>query len=141
VKMPQRRRTALIPLLITVLVIALAMAFGATAAFADSGGMSSMPGMTDEQMQNMTTPAPAPTAASGAMSDGSMSAGGSVRAGALGPAMDPHMDMGGGSVNWFVIGGFIALVVGSTIGAVLTKRHLARRMASGALAGAGALDV
>jgi hypothetical protein len=140
VKVPQTRRPTLIPLLMTVLVIALALAFGATAAFADSGGMAGMPGMTDEEMQNMATPAPAPTAASGAMSGGSMSSG-SMQTGALGPAMDPHMDMGGGSVNWFVIGGFLALVVGSTIGAVATKRHLARRMASGALAGAGALDV
>jgi hypothetical protein len=69
---------------------------------------------------------------------GSMSGSGSMQSG---QAMDPGMDMGGGSINWFVIGGFIVLVVGSTIGAMATKRHLARRMAAGELAGAGALDV
>jgi hypothetical protein len=58
-------------------------------------------------------------------------------------AMDPHMDMSmdAGTVNWIVIGAFIVLIAGSTLGAVATKRHLARRMAAGELAGAGALDV
>ena len=150
-KRAHRSRAALAPLLIAVLLAALAMGFGAAQARASDGGMSGMSGMSEEEMQsmpgmsgmsademqNMTTPTPAPseTAMSGSMS------GGSVQTGDLGPAMDPHMDMGGGSVNWFVIGGFVALVVGSTLGAVATKRHLARRMAAGELAGAGALDV
>jgi roadblock/LC7 domain-containing protein len=96
----------------------------AAAAFADDGGMSGMPGMSDQEMQNMTAaPTPTATAASGPMSGS-----GSTQSGALGPAMDPHMDMGGGSVNWLVIGGFVALVAGST-------------MAARELAGAGALDV
>jgi roadblock/LC7 domain-containing protein len=108
----------------------------AAAAFADDGGMSGMPGMTDQEMQNMVTPTPAATAAGG-----SMPATGASQAGDMGPAMDPHMDMGGGSVNWLVIGGFVALVAGSTVAAVATKRRVRGRMAAGELAGAGALDV
>ena len=127
--MARRSRSALVPLVITALVMALAMAVGAGAAFADSGGMA---GMSEEEMQSMP--------GMSGMSGDSMSAGDGMQTGDHAPAMDPGMDMGGGPVNWIVIGGFIALVVGSTLGAVATKRHLARRMASGALAGAGALD-
>ena len=120
----RRSRSALVPLVITALVVALAMAVGVGAAFADSGGMA---GMSEEEMQSMP-----------GMSG--MSAGDGMQAGDHALTMDPDMDMGGGPVNWIVIGAFIALVVGSTLGAVATKRHLARRVASGALAGAGALD-
>jgi hypothetical protein len=134
--MPHESRFAFAPLVIVLLVVALALALGATEARASDGGMSGMPGMSAEEMQNMATPTPAATA----MGGGSMSAPGDAQSGDLAPAMDPHMDMGGGSVNWLVIGGFVALIVGSTLGAVATKRHLAGRMAAGELAGAGALD-
>jgi hypothetical protein len=110
------------------LLVALALTLGAAQARASDGGMAGMPGMTEEEMQAMGQPeaAPAPATTDGHESE---------------TVMDPHMSMGGGAVNWLVIGGFIVLVVGSTIGAMATKRHLARRMASGELAGAGALDV
>jgi hypothetical protein len=90
--------------------------------------MAGMPGMTEEEMQAMGQPEAAPPQAGG---DGHASE----------TVMDPSMSMDAGTVNWIVIGGFIVLVVGSTLGARATKRHLARRMASGELAGAGALDV
>jgi hypothetical protein len=135
-----QRRSVLVLLAIALLLIGFALAMGAAEARASDGGMAGMPGMTDEEMQNLTPP----TAATPAASGGSMSESGSMSGSGLmqsGQAMDPGMDMGGGSINWFVIGGFIVLVVGSTIGAMATKRHLARRMAAGELAGAGALDV
>ena len=113
---------------IALVLVALALTLGAAQARASDGGMAGMPGMTEEEMQAMGQPEAAPPQVS---SDGHESE----------TVMDPHMSMGGGAVNWFVIGGFIVLVVGSTIGAMATKRHLARRMASGELAGAGALDV
>jgi hypothetical protein len=131
---PRSQRRPVLALLAVALLLA-ALALGAAQARAADGGMAGMPGMTDEEMQNMTPPTAAATPAA---SGGSMSDSGSMQAG---QAMDPNMDMGGGSINWFVIGGFIALVVGSTIGAMATKRHLARRIAAGELAGAGALDV
>ena len=137
----------------------------AAAALADSGGMAGMPGMTDEQMQNMTTPAPTATASampaatpspaatgmSGAMPavgdqqnggamDGSMPAG-STQTGKLAPAMGQDMVMAKGSVNWFVIGGFLAIVAGSTVAAMGVKRRLRARMAAGGLAGAGVQSV
>jgi hypothetical protein len=60
-----------------------------------------------------------------------------------GAVMDPNMDMGagGGSANWFVVGGFAALIAGATIAAAATKRHLRRRMLTGELAGAGVQSV
>jgi hypothetical protein len=136
--MAHESRHAVTPLVIVLLVMALALALGAAEARASDGGMAGMPGMTDQEMQNMTT---APTPAAGAASGSSMSGSSSTQAGALAPAMDARMDMGGGSINWFVIGGFVVLIGGSTLGAVATKRHLASRMAAGELAGAGALDV
>ena len=146
-KMLLRRRSALIPLLITILVMALAMAFGAAASFADSGGMSgmseeemqSMPGMSGmsaEEMQNMATPAPGPDVAGD-----SMPAPADAHAGDVGPGMDPHMDMGGGSANWFVVGGFIVMVAGATLAAAATKCHLRRRMLAGELGHAGVRGV
>jgi hypothetical protein len=126
--MAHESRFAFTLLVIVLLVMALALTLGTAEARASDGGMPGMPGMTNEEMQNMGQPAATP-AASGADAHRAET------------VMDPHMAMGGGSVNWLVIGGFIALVVGSTIGAVATKRNLARRMASGELAGAGALDV
>ena len=134
--MAHESRFAFAPLVIVLLVMALALALGAATAFADDS-MSGMPGMSAQDMQNMATPTPAATA----MGGGSMPATSAPQTGALGRAMDPNMDMGGGSVNWAVIGGFVALVVGSTLAAVATKRYLAGRMAAGELAGAEALDV
>jgi len=138
-------------LVVALLLAASALALGAGQARASDGGMSGMDGMGDmsgmsqEEMQNMTPPpAVTPAAAATAMSSGSMSGSGSMQSGQSdhgGQAMDPGMDMDGGTVNWLVIGGFIALIAGSTLGAMATKRHLARRMAAGELAGAGALDV
>jgi hypothetical protein len=119
-------RAALALVVIALLLVALALTLGAAQARASDGGMAGMPGMTEEEMQAMGQPAAVPASTDGHESE---------------TVMDPHMGMGGGAVNWFVIGGFIVLVVGSTIGAMATKRHLARRMASGELAGAGALDV
>jgi len=126
-----KRRTLAVVLIGGAALLALTTLLSA-AALADSGGMSGMSGMSDEEMQNMTTPAPAATAAPAASAP---------QIGDLGPAMDPYMDMGGGSVNWPVIGAFAALVAGSTLAAAATKRHLRRRMAAGELAGAGVLDV
>ena len=40
-----------------------------------------------------------------------------------------------------MIGGFIALIAGSTLAAVATKRHLRRRMLTGELARPGCEDV
>jgi hypothetical protein len=129
-KMTWKRRHLLAPLLIALVAASLALMLGVSQARADSG--SSM-NMTPEQMQNMTAPAPAAsaTAMSGAGGQGS------------GAVMDPNMDMGagGGSANWFVVGGFVALIAGATLAAVLTKRHLRRRMLAGELAGAGIQDV
>jgi len=133
-----KKRFTLVPLVVAILATVLALGLGAAEARASDGGMSGMPGMTDQEMQNMTA---APTPAAGAASGSSLSGSSSTHSGALGPAMDPHMDMGGGSVNVLVIGGFLALVAGSTLAAVATKRHLRGRMAAGELAGAGALDV
>ena len=127
-KLHSKSRRTLVPLLVAVLVLTFALALGAAEARASEGGMAGMPGMTEEEMQAMGQPEAAPPQAS---TDGHGSE----------TVMDPHMSMGGGSVNWFVIGGFIVLVVGSTFGAMATKRHLARRMAAGELASAGALDV
>ena len=127
-KMNSRHCPALTALLILVLLSTLALALGAADARASEDGMAGMPGMTEEEMQAMGQPEAAPPQVS---TDGHESE----------TAMDPHMSMGGGAVNWLVIGGFIVLVVGSTIGAMATKRHLGRRMASGELAAAGALDV
>ena len=55
--------------------------------------------------------------------------------------MPQGMDMGGGAVNWIVIGGFLAIVAGSTLAALAMKRRLRARMAAGELAGAGVQDV
>lgn len=129
---PKRPLFVGLPLtVIALLILALMLAGGA---LAESGGMSEMPGMTDEEMQNMATPQPtaAPADAhAAAPADGHGSEAG----------MDPNMDMGGGSANWFVVGGFVALIAGVTLAAVATKRHLRRRMLAGELAGAAAQRV
>ena len=106
----------------------------AAAAFADSGGMEGMPGMTEEEMQNMTPPSSETEAASD-HSAASASDGRDSDASAA-----PHMDMSS-AVNWLVIGGFVALVLLSTFLAAATKRRLRRRMLTGELASAGALNV
>ena len=133
-KLYSKSRFALVPLLIAVLVITFALALGAGDALASEGDMSGMPGMTDEEMQQMEQP-PAAEAdghgAEAAEADGHEAE----------TAAGPHTDMAGASVNWLVVGGFLVLIAGTTLAAVATKRHLARRMASGELAGAGALDV
>ena len=97
--------------------------------------MSGMPGMTDEEMQQME---PQPAAETGG--HGSEMAAEADGHGAE-TAAGSHMDMVGASANWLVVGGFLLLIAGATLAAAATKRHLARRMASGELAGAGALDV
>lgn len=43
--------------------------------------------------------------------------------------------------NWYVVGGSALIIGGSTAGASATKRRLARKIASGELAGAGVRDV
>jgi hypothetical protein len=128
-KLHSKSRLAFVPLLIAVLALTFALALGAAEARASDGGMAGMPGMTEEEMQAMGQPEAAAPAPSDADAHGSET------------VMDPHMSMDAGAVNWIVIGGFIVLIVGSTLGAIATKRHLARRMAAGELAGAGALDV
>lgn len=149
---PTIRRLAALLLTITA---ALALAgLAATAALADDGGMAGMPGMTDEEMQAMGQPTPAPAATPAgdqAMSggyamdstDGSAmdSAQTSTHTGDLAPAMPQGMDMGGGTVNWIVIGAFLAIVAGSTVAAVAMKRRLRARMAAGELATAGVQNV
>ena len=124
-KMTRMRRQALAPLVIAVMAASIALALGAAEARATDGGMSSMPGMSAEEMQNMTAPTAAPS------TDGHGSA----------TVMDPNMGMVGGSANWFVVGGFAALIAGATFAAAATKRDLRRRMLAGELAGAGVLDV
>ena len=62
-KMRSESRRALALLAIALLLVALALTLGAGYARASDGGMSGMPGMTDEEMQQMgQTPArrPAP---------------------------------------------------------------------------------
>jgi hypothetical protein len=115
-------RLAPASLVLLALVLATVLGLGAATAWASEGDMSGMPGMTDEEMQQMETAAEAD-------GHGAEAAAGS------------HTDMIGASANWLVVGGFLVLIAGTTLAAVATKRHLARRMASGELAGAGALDV
>ena len=133
--MTRKRLQALAPLVIAVVAASLALALGAAEARATDGGTSSMPGMSAEEMQNMGAPTPAPSATATPGADGHGS--GAVP----GMSMDPNMDMGGGSANWFVVGGFVALIAGATLAAAATKRELRRRMLAGELAGAGVLDV
>ena len=125
-----------VTLVLVALVLVTALALGAGAALASEGDMSGMPGMTDEEMQQMEPPQPA------AEADGH---GSETAAGADGHEADPaagsHMDMISAPINWLVVGGFLVLIAGTTLAAAATKRHLARRMAAGELAGAGALDV
>ena len=129
--MTRKRLQALAPLVIAVVAASLALALGAAEARATDGGTSSMPGMSAEEMQNMGAPTPAPSATATPGADGHGSA----------TVMDPNMGMVGGSANWFVVGGFAALIAGATFAAAATKRDLRRRMLAGELAGAGVLDV
>jgi hypothetical protein len=123
----RKRRYTLVPLVIAVVAASLALALVAATARAGDGGMSSMPGMSAEEMQNMATPTPAPSV--------------TAMSGDVAPAMDPNMDMGGGSANWIVVGGFVAVIAGATLAAAATKRHLRRRVLAGELVGAGIQDV
>lgn len=122
---PKRSWFTFLPVALGVLLILAALLAGS--ALAGSGDMSGMPGMTDEEMQGMTgEPAQA--------TDGH----------AAEAAADTHGGMGGGAgdaVNWLVIGGFIALIAGSTLAARATKRHLQQRILTGELALAGVKDV
>jgi len=129
--MTRKRRHTLAPLAIAIVVASIALAMAAAEARATDGGTWSMPGMSAEEMQNMATPTPAPSVTATSSADGHGS----------GAVMDPNMDMGGGSANWFVVGGFVALIAGATLAAVMTKRHLRRRMLAGELAGAGVQSV
>jgi hypothetical protein len=132
-KTTRKRRDTLVPLMIALVAASIALALVAGQARAADGGMSDMQGMSGmegmsaEEMQNMATPAPAPSV--------------TAVSGELAAAMDPNMDMGGGSANWLVVGGFVALIAGATLAAAATKRHLRRRMLAGELVGAGVQDV
>jgi hypothetical protein len=123
----RKRRYTLVPLVIAVVAASMALALVAVTARASDGGMSGMEGMSAEEMQNMATPTPAPSV--------------TATLGDIAPAMDPNMDMGGGSANWFVVSAFVALIAGATLAAAATKRHLRRRMLAGELVGAGVQDV
>lgn len=112
-----------VSLVLLALALATVLGLGAAAAWASEADMSGMPGMTQEEMQDMDQPAPE--------ADGH---GSETNAG-------PHSEMIGASANWLVIGAFVLVIAGATLAATATKRHLARRMASGELAGAGVLDV
>ena len=135
-----RRALEFLPVAIGVLMILFALLAGG--ALAASGGMD---GMTEEQMQAMDGMDGMTAEEMQGMTPEEMQAmHGSDAHGTA--ATDAHagmagMDMGGGSVNWIVIGGFIVLVVGSTVAAVIIKRHLRRRMQTGELAAAGVQDV
>ena len=146
-KTSRKRLKTLVPLAIAVLAASLALALVVPAARAADGGMSGMEGMSAEEMQNMATPAPAPSATMEGMTAEEMqnmatpTPASGADGHAAGAAMDPNMDMGGGSANWFVVGGFVLVIAGATLAAVMTKRHLRRRMLAGELAGAGVQDV
>lgn len=129
-------RLAPASLVLLALVLATVLGLGAAAAWASEGDMSGMPGMTDEEMQQMEQPQPA-AEADGHGSETAAEADGHGAEAAAGS----HTDMIGASANWLVVGGFLVLIAGATLAAVATKRHLARRMGSGELARAGALDV
>lgn len=129
-------RPALASLVLLALVLATVLGLGAAAAWASEGDMSGMPGMTDEEMQQMEQPGPEADG-HGSETDPAPEADGHGSEADTGS----HTEMIGASANWLVVGGFLLVIAGTTLAAVATKRHLARRMASGALAGAGALDV
>ena len=138
---PTTRRLAAL-LLVATAVVALA-GLAATAALADDGGMAGMPGMTEEEMQAMGQP----TAARRRQP--------ATRRWATGPRWaprrratlrgDPRHASGHGhgrrSVNWIVIGGFLAIVAGSTLARCRHEAPPAPRMAAGELAGAGVQHV
>ena len=136
-----RRALEFLPVAIGVLMILFALLAGG--ALAATGVMEGMDGMTEEQMQGMTDEEMQAmhgmTVEEMQAMHGSDAAGGAHDA----AATDAHagMDMGGGSVSWIVIGGFGVLIAGSTLAAVMTKRHLRRRMQTGELAAAGVQDV
>jgi hypothetical protein len=134
--MTLRSRSAVAGLVLLALVLATSLGLGAAAAWASEGDMSGMPGMTDEEMQQMEQPQPAAEADDHGLETTAETDGHGAEA-----AEGSHTDMTGASVNWLVVGGFLVLVAGTTLAAAATKRHLAHRMASGELAGAGALDV
>lgn len=133
-KTTRRRRETLVPLVIALLATVIALALVASQARAADGGMSGVEGMSAEEMQNMATPAPTAAAADAQAANPADDHD-------SGQVMDPSMDMGDGSANWFVVGGFAALIAGATLVAAATKRHLRRRMLAGELVGAGAQDV
>jgi len=132
-KTTRKRRETLFPLVIALLAASIALALVAGQARAADGSMSGMEGMSAEEMQNMATPAPTAAAADAQAASADSHGSGAV--------MDPSMDMGGGSANWFVVSAFVAVIAGATLAAAATKRHLRRRMLAGELVGAGVQDV
>lgn len=133
----RRRSLTFLPVALgALLLLGAALAGGA---LAESGDMSGMHGMTDEEMQGMHMPGS--TGSAHDAHGGAQAADGHAAEGAA----DPHGEMGDASgeasVNWLVIGGFLAIVAGSTLAAAATKRHLRRRTLAGEFAGAGVQDV
>ena len=120
------RRLSVIAMAITLLV---GLAFAAVARADDMGGMN----MTPEDMQNMPQTDPTATAAPAMDMSGQTDGHG-------GTADMPGMDMSGGTANWLVVGGFLALIAGGTAAAVVVKRRLHSKMLAGELATAGVLD-
>ena len=122
-------RLIVIALAITLFV---GLAFAVVARADDMNGMN----MTDDQMQNM--PQTDPTAAPAMdMSGDQMSGESDSHDGMAGM---PGMDMSGGTANWLVVGGFIALIAAATAAAVVVKRRLRDKMLRGELATEGVLD-
>lgn len=52
-----------------------------------------------------------------------------------------HEGGAGHSANWYVVGGFVALIGSATVGAAAMKKSLAAKIATGQLARAGVRDV
>ena len=120
------RSTRALSLFLIILTASLA-GLSLLAGFALADDMGGMSGMSQQDMQAMTpTPTPAATDATTMNMTADEMAG---------------MDMDKGSVNWFVIGGFIAIIGGATIAAVAIKGNLRRKALAGELAGAGKQDV
>ena len=129
-------RPALVTLALVALVLVTALALGAGAALASEGDMSGMPGMTDEEMQQMEPPS----------RQRKRTATGRRRP--REPAATKRTRPPGRTRTWPACrptgsswAASSSLIAGTTLAAAATKRHLRRRMATGELAGAGALDV
>jgi len=130
---PTTRRLA--PLLLTAIATLALAGMAATAALASEGGMA---GMSDAEIEQAGHAQEEP-AAEGASGHGAEASAHDQAQGQTTGAPQ-HMDMGG-AVNWIVIAAFLAIVTGSTLAAMATKRRLRRRMATGELATAGVQHV